>query len=57
MAPVEGVSLDALVKRDGPLPVDRACDYVRQAALGLAHAVSVRLVFDRRGELLEQRAQ
>ena len=41
---IEGVSLDALVKRDGPLPVDRACDYVRQAALGLAHAAAQGLV-------------
>ena len=35
---VEGTDLARLVKRDGPLTVDRACDYVRQAALGLQHA-------------------
>jgi WD40 repeat protein/DNA-directed RNA polymerase specialized sigma24 family protein/tRNA A-37 threonylcarbamoyl transferase component Bud32 len=35
---VEGVSLDRLVERQGPLPVGLACDYVRQAALGLQHA-------------------
>src|SRR5439155_22340476 len=35
---VEGVSLAQLVRRGGPLPVSLACDYVRQAALGLQHA-------------------
>jgi serine/threonine protein kinase len=35
---VEGTSLDKLVAGEGPLPVLRACDYVRQAALGLQHA-------------------
>jgi serine/threonine protein kinase len=35
---VEGTDLGKLVERTGPLPVDRACDYVRQAALGLQHA-------------------
>jgi serine/threonine-protein kinase len=35
---VEGTDLAKLVKQQGPLPVDRACDYVRQAALGLQHA-------------------
>jgi tRNA A-37 threonylcarbamoyl transferase component Bud32 len=36
MEHVEGaIDLGALVKKDGPLPVGRACDYVRQAALGL----------------------
>jgi serine/threonine protein kinase len=32
-----GIDLSRLVRRDGPLPVEQACDYVRQAALGLAH--------------------
>ena len=41
---IEGVSLDVLVKRDGPLPVEMACDYTRQAALGLAHAAAQGLV-------------
>jgi hypothetical protein len=41
---IDGVSLAALVKRYGPLPVDRACDYVRQAAVGLAHAAAQGLV-------------
>ena len=35
---VEGKDLGRLVQERGPLPVDRACDYVRQAALGLQHA-------------------
>src|SRR5262249_54333549 len=35
---VEGTDLAKLVKQNGPLPVAVACDYVRQAALGLQHA-------------------
>jgi WD40 repeat protein/serine/threonine protein kinase len=35
---VEGVNLAALLKQRGPLPVSQACDYIRQAALGLQHA-------------------
>jgi serine/threonine protein kinase len=35
---VEGKSLARVVKDRGPLPVQEACDYVRQAALGLQHA-------------------
>lgn len=35
---IEGVDLARLVKKTGPLPVAQACDYVRQAALGLQHA-------------------
>src|SRR5439155_10727028 len=31
-------TLDQLVKQAGPLPVARACHYIRQAALGLQHA-------------------
>jgi CheY-like chemotaxis protein/tRNA A-37 threonylcarbamoyl transferase component Bud32 len=34
----EGEDLSRLVKRDGPLSVARACEYVRQVALGLQHA-------------------
>jgi serine/threonine-protein kinase len=34
----EGFDLARLVKQSGPLPVERACDYVRQVALGLQHA-------------------
>jgi serine/threonine protein kinase len=35
---VEGISLDRIISNDGPLPVDKAIDYIRQAALGLQHA-------------------
>ena len=35
---VEGTDLGRLVQEGGPLPVDRACEYVRQAALGLQYA-------------------
>src|SRR5262249_9868440 len=35
---VEGLSLMRLLRERGPLPVAEACDYVRQAALGLQHA-------------------
>jgi WD40 repeat protein/tRNA A-37 threonylcarbamoyl transferase component Bud32 len=35
---LEGVDLAKVVKDQGPLSVDEACDYVRQAALGLQHA-------------------
>src|SRR5262249_48397369 len=35
---VAGSTLARLVKQRGPLPVAEACDYVRQAALGLQHA-------------------
>ncbi len=35
---IDGVDLAKLVKNKGPLPVDQACEYIRQAALGLQHA-------------------
>jgi serine/threonine-protein kinase len=35
---VEGIDLARLVRDRGPLPIDQACDYIRQAALGLQHA-------------------
>jgi serine/threonine protein kinase len=35
---VEGKSLADLVKERGPLPVAEACEYIRQAAVGLQHA-------------------
>src|SRR5262245_32494560 len=34
---VEGVTLACLVREGGPLPVPLACEYIRQAALGLQH--------------------
>lgn len=35
---VEGTNLGQFVREHGPLPVREACDYIRQAALGLQHA-------------------
>jgi serine/threonine protein kinase len=35
---VEGVDLDRVLQERGPLPIAKACDYARQAALGLQHA-------------------
>jgi serine/threonine-protein kinase len=35
---VNGPNLDQLVRQKGPLPVGQACDFVRQAALGLEAA-------------------
>lgn len=41
---VEGVSLDRLVSKKGPLPVTMACLFTRQAALGLQHAADKGLI-------------
>jgi serine/threonine protein kinase len=35
---VEGCDLAKFVKEKGPLPVEEACNYIRQAAIGLQHA-------------------
>ena len=35
---LDGSTLEALVRSQGPLPIRRACEYVRQAASGLQHA-------------------
>jgi WD40 repeat protein/tRNA A-37 threonylcarbamoyl transferase component Bud32 len=35
---VDGVNLSKLVQKQGPLPIPLACDYIRQASLGLQHA-------------------
>jgi formylglycine-generating enzyme required for sulfatase activity/tRNA A-37 threonylcarbamoyl transferase component Bud32 len=35
---LDGTDLAKLVQQQGPLPVGQACEYVRQAALGLQHA-------------------
>lgn len=35
---IEGLDLNKLVRLSGPLPIPQACDYIRQAALGLQHA-------------------
>ena len=42
---IEGATdLAQLVKKNGPLPVPQACEYIRQAALGLQHAHERNLV-------------
>lgn len=41
---LEGIDLSKLVKQSGPLPVALACEYIRQAALGLQHAFERGLV-------------
>jgi serine/threonine protein kinase/WD40 repeat protein len=38
MEHVEGTDLGRLVKQGGPMPVEQACAYICQAALGLQHA-------------------
>jgi serine/threonine protein kinase len=35
---VEGTDLNRMVQLSGPLPVPLACDFIRQASLGLQHA-------------------
>jgi WD40 repeat protein len=40
----DGIDLGRLIDRDGPLPVRRACDYVRQAAKGVQYAFGQGLV-------------
>jgi serine/threonine-protein kinase len=35
---IDGIDLGRRVKQQGPLPWDTACEYIRQAALGLQHA-------------------
>jgi eukaryotic-like serine/threonine-protein kinase len=41
---VDGPNLDRLVRENGPLPVGQACEFARQAALGLQHAHEVGMV-------------
>src|SRR4029077_18586401 len=38
MASLPGPDLLKMLKQRGPLPVGEACEYIRQAALGLQHA-------------------
>lgn len=44
MEHVNGPNLEQLVQDVGPLPVPLACDYVRQAALGLQHVQAAGLI-------------
>ena len=41
---VDGITLEKLVEQAGPRPVPQACDFIRQAALGLQHAHEQALV-------------
>ncbi len=41
---VDGVNLDEVLKERGPLPVDEACDVIRQTAQGLEHAHTLGMV-------------
>ncbi len=41
---VDGMTLERLVELKGPLTLERACDFVRQTALGLQHAQDMALV-------------
>jgi formylglycine-generating enzyme required for sulfatase activity/tRNA A-37 threonylcarbamoyl transferase component Bud32 len=41
---IEGTDLARLIRKSGPSPVAAACDYIRQAALGLQHAFEHGLV-------------
>jgi serine/threonine protein kinase len=41
---VDGASLQDIIKKTGPLDLNRACHYVRQSALGLEHAHEAGLV-------------
>ncbi len=44
---LDGGSLDTLVRTNGPLSVRRACEFIRQAALGLQHAHEMGVVHRR----------
>src|SRR5580658_1391428 len=41
---VDGVTLEKMVRQNGPLSVKQACDYMRQSAMGLQHASECGLV-------------
>ena len=41
---VEGLTLEKMVRTQGPLSIRQACEYMRQSALGLQHACEVGLV-------------
>jgi serine/threonine-protein kinase len=41
---VEGTDLSRMVRQCGPLPIAHACEYIRQAALGLQHAFEKKMV-------------
>ena len=41
---VEGTTLSRLIKDNGPMPIELACNCIRQAALGLEHALEKGMV-------------
>jgi eukaryotic-like serine/threonine-protein kinase len=41
---VNGITLERLIEQQGPLTIPQACDFIRQAALGLQHAHEQALV-------------
>lgn len=41
---IEGTDLTRMVRERGPLPAVQACEYIRQAALGLQHAFELGMV-------------
>jgi eukaryotic-like serine/threonine-protein kinase len=41
---VDGVTLEKMVRQNGPLAIKQACDYMRQSAMGLQHAYECGLV-------------
>src|SRR5262249_1815913 len=41
---IEAIDLSPLVKKNGPLPVEQTCQYIRQAGMGLQHAYERGLV-------------
>ena len=41
---IDGTDLNQLVKENGPLTIGQACEYARQAALGLQHAHEIGLI-------------
>jgi eukaryotic-like serine/threonine-protein kinase len=41
---IEGTDLGKVVRLSGPRPIHEACDYIRQAALGLQHAFERNLI-------------
>ena len=41
---IDGIDLTRMVRERGPLPVAEACEYIRQSALGLQHALELGMV-------------
>jgi serine/threonine protein kinase/WD40 repeat protein len=58
MEHLDGIDLAKLVQQSGPLPIAKACEYIRQAAAGLQHAHEKGLVHRdiKPGNLLVARA-